>query len=136
MNYTNTCSVCGKEIIGLGNDPRPIVDDKAAWCCDECDSHYVQPAKRMLNYLEKFSKANEVVIKFDGLYLGIKRRFQCWEYWIANDNADYIDEGVYEDSSAPMTTVIKNLMLKFNIVPTDYELLEPDPYYMIEYLYE
>ena len=36
--YTYKCSICGKKIIGLGNDPRPIRDNKNDLCCDECDS--------------------------------------------------------------------------------------------------
>lgn len=40
MANTDTfrCSICGKGIKGLGNDPRPIRDNKNDLCCDECDS--------------------------------------------------------------------------------------------------
>ena len=133
-NTTYKCSICGKGIVGLGNDPRPIRDSKDDLCCDECEVQYVQPPKRLFDYLNRFATRNDVVLRFDGYYIGVKRRFGCWEYWIADDNEDNIEQGVYEDDFAPITQVVKELMEKHHIPPAGFELLEPDPYYMMEYI--
>ena len=39
----NNCCICGKEIIGFGNDPWPIKD--SGCCCDECNSEFVIQAR-------------------------------------------------------------------------------------------
>lgn len=31
------CCLCDKEFEGFGNNPYPLVDDKNAYCCDECN---------------------------------------------------------------------------------------------------
>ena len=86
----------------------------------------------MLNiYLKKIACVKEVVIRFDGFYIGIKRRFGCWEYWVADDNEDNIEQGVFEDDDAPMTKVIKDLMEKHHISPNGFEILEPDLAYFM-----
>lgn len=36
-------TVCGKEIIGFGNNPWPVKD--SGCCCDECNSRVVIPAR-------------------------------------------------------------------------------------------
>ena len=33
------CCICGKEIIGFGNNPWPVKD--SGCCCDECNSTVV-----------------------------------------------------------------------------------------------
>ena len=130
------CSICGKPIMGLGNDPRPIKEDKNDCCCDECDKTYVQPTRRMFDYLNTFARGNDVVLGFDGFYLGVRRRLDCWEYWVSDYQSEgNIDEGVYDDSFAPLTQVIKDLMDKHHLSPDTFELLEPDPYEMFEYVY-
>ena len=129
--YTYKCSICGKETTGFGNDPRPIIDNESERCCDDCNNNYVIPMKILNIYLKKIASVKEVVIRFDGFYVGIKRRFHCWEYWVADDNEDNIEQGVYDDSFAPMTKVIKDLMEKYHISPSGFELLEPDPYYLM-----
>ena len=135
-NNSLTCSICGKPIIGLGNDPRPIRENKYDLCCDECDTQYVQPTRRMFSYLNTYVRGNDVVLGFNGIYLGVRRRFDCWEYWISKNYwEDNIDEGVYDDSFAPLTQVIKDLMDKHHLSPSRFELLEPDPYEMFEYVY-
>lgn len=130
------CSICGNPITGLGNDPRPIKEDRSALCCDKCDNQYVQPTRRLFDYLNTYAGTNDVVLRFDGFYMGVRRRFDCWEYWISEDHSeDNIDEGVFDDSFAPLTQVIKELMDKNHISPSEFELLEPDPYTMFEYVY-
>ena len=37
------CCICGKEIIGFGNNPWPIKD--SGCCCDECNSTVVIQAR-------------------------------------------------------------------------------------------
>lgn len=39
------CCICGKKIVGYGNNPYPVVDDDEARCCDECNSNYVIVAR-------------------------------------------------------------------------------------------
>ena len=39
------CCICGKKIVGYGNNPYPVVDDDEARCCDECNSKYVIVAR-------------------------------------------------------------------------------------------
>lgn len=39
------CCICGKEVIGWGNDPWPVVMDEGAKCCDECDMTVVLGAR-------------------------------------------------------------------------------------------
>ena len=134
--YTYKCSICGKPIKGLGNDPRPIRENKDDWCCDECDKAYVQPTRRLFDCLNTFARNNDVILRFADYYMGVRRRFDCWEYWISKDySEDNIDEGVFDDSFAPLTQVIKDLLDKHHISPSGFELLEPDPYEMIEYVY-
>lgn len=44
-----TCCLCGKEIEGFGNDPRPVMEafGTEGWnvCCDECNVKRVIPAR-------------------------------------------------------------------------------------------
>ena len=130
------CSICGKPILGLGNDPRPIRENKNDLCCDKCDSQYVQPTRRLFEYLNTYARGNDVIIRFHEYYMGVRRRFDCWEYWVSKDyREDNIDEGVFDDSFAPLTQVIKDLLDKHHISPSGFELLEPDPYEMFEYVY-
>ena len=37
------CCICGKEFIGYGNDPWPVVDEGE--CCDTCNINIVLPAR-------------------------------------------------------------------------------------------
>lgn len=37
------CCICGKEIIGFGNNPWPVKD--SGCCCDKCNSEFVIPAR-------------------------------------------------------------------------------------------
>jgi|GEM_PF-913033 len=39
------CCFCGKEITGWGNNPWPVITEKDAECCDECNINYVIPAR-------------------------------------------------------------------------------------------
>jgi len=37
-----TCSICGKEIYGYGNNAEPV---KSGYCCDECNQKIVIPKR-------------------------------------------------------------------------------------------
>ena len=54
------CCICGKEIVGFGNNPYPLRDayDDTSRCCDECNWDAVLPA-RLLNL--KRNKKVEVI---------------------------------------------------------------------------
>ena len=39
------CCICGREFVGWGNNPWPVVKDEDAECCDDCDNVYVIPAR-------------------------------------------------------------------------------------------
>ena len=32
------CCICGKDCVGFGNNPYPIVKSHRAKCCDECNA--------------------------------------------------------------------------------------------------
>ena len=42
------CCLCGKEFVGFGNNPYPLVeeDDWGPQCCDECTATKVIPAQQ------------------------------------------------------------------------------------------
>lgn len=42
------CCFCGKEFLGYGNDPRPIViaGEELPRCCDECNAKIVIPTRQ------------------------------------------------------------------------------------------
>lgn len=57
------CCICGKEIVGLGNNPDPLTKEDGSYfdlekerCCDECNEKYVVPARlaQLLNNKEDF----------------------------------------------------------------------------------
>ena len=35
------CCICGKEIIGFGNNPYPTVKTPGVRCCDDCNNKFV-----------------------------------------------------------------------------------------------
>lgn len=41
------CNLCGKEIVGFGNNPYPLCndDDFESRCCDDCNNNYVIGAR-------------------------------------------------------------------------------------------
>ena len=39
------CCICGKEFVGWGNNPYPVVKDEDARCCDDCNMEFVIPAR-------------------------------------------------------------------------------------------
>lgn len=49
------CCICGKEIIGFGNNPWPVKD--SGYCCDECNSTVVIRAR--IEMLVKGENKNE-----------------------------------------------------------------------------
>lgn len=42
---TNICCICGETFTGYGNNPYPVVKDKNARCCDDCNISVVIPAR-------------------------------------------------------------------------------------------
>lgn len=44
------CCICGKKIIGYGNNPWPVVKDEDSVCCDSCNSDVVIPARIKLMF--------------------------------------------------------------------------------------
>lgn len=41
-----TCCICGKEFIGYGNNPYPVVEHPLGnRCCDKCNDEVVIPAR-------------------------------------------------------------------------------------------
>jgi len=40
-----TCSICGSENHGFGNNPAPFKGER---CCDECDDRFVVPTRMCL----------------------------------------------------------------------------------------
>ena len=40
-----TCSLCGKDSVGWGHNPAPLIDDVDARCCDDCNRDRVIPAR-------------------------------------------------------------------------------------------
>lgn len=55
MNSINKykCCICGKEFDGWGNNPWPVVKDKKAECCDDCNWDIVIPARIKVLYGNK-----------------------------------------------------------------------------------
>ena len=51
FNEKHTCCICGKEFVGLGNNPQPIYEEGR--CCDECDTKYVLPSRIFISQLLK-----------------------------------------------------------------------------------
>lgn len=49
------CCICGKEIVGFGNNPWPVKD--SGCCCDECNSRVVIRAR--IEMLVKGENKNE-----------------------------------------------------------------------------
>lgn len=45
MSKKKMCCICGKEIVGWGNNPWPVVKEEDAECCDECNDTKVIPAR-------------------------------------------------------------------------------------------
>lgn len=58
------CCICGKSIVGYGNNPWPITDKGE--CCDECNFKFVLPAR-----LEKVTRTKDAET-FDPIKTAIK----------------------------------------------------------------
>jgi hypothetical protein len=41
-NEVKTCCICKRSFRGWGNNPEPFTGERA---CDDCDAHYVIPAR-------------------------------------------------------------------------------------------
>ena len=39
------CCICGKEFVGYGNNPWPVVKDENARCCNGCNNEKVIAAR-------------------------------------------------------------------------------------------
>lgn len=51
------CCICGKEIKGLGNNPRPVKD--SGRCCDFCNENMVIPKRIETLFKEKTKGDNK-----------------------------------------------------------------------------
>jgi len=63
MNETQTCCWCGKQFVGYGNNPYPLVKDEGARCCDECNEIVIFERIRQItqNKNEKGEDKNESI---------------------------------------------------------------------------
>jgi len=52
-NGEKVCCICGRTFTGWGNNPYPVVTDKDARCCDECDYVVVIPTRVIELYKRK-----------------------------------------------------------------------------------
>jgi hypothetical protein len=61
----NKCSICGKVIIGFGNNPYPLchIEDYKSRCCNDCDK--IVLSARMLMAFKKMNR-EQVQMKFLG----------------------------------------------------------------------
>jgi len=55
MKPVQPCSICGGVIVGMGNNPAPVVNDPGARCCDRCNWETVVP-ERVRRMLERDAK--------------------------------------------------------------------------------
>ena len=63
------CNICGKPIVGYGNNPYPICDTDEERCCDECNNAYVIPARLiMMHRVDKEPEVGDdiIIIKLAG----------------------------------------------------------------------
>ena len=49
MKRNFTCCICGKFVIGYGNEPWPIKDDGE--CCDKCNEKVAEERLAMIGYM-------------------------------------------------------------------------------------
>jgi len=70
------CCICGKEIVGFGNNPDPIPSNITDICCNECNSLYVLPIRvaymktaKLFNGEIVFEKPNGNETKKSDLFL-------------------------------------------------------------------
>lgn len=49
------CCICGKEIIGYGNNAMPVSEGR---CCDECNSDFVIPVR--LSVLTERDRSDQI----------------------------------------------------------------------------
>jgi hypothetical protein len=45
MMPVQACCICGKVFTGHGKDPKPVIIDPGARCCDDCNSRVVLPMR-------------------------------------------------------------------------------------------
>ena len=39
------CCICGKEFMGMGNNPSPVIEGRRKRCCNYCNSNVVIPSR-------------------------------------------------------------------------------------------
>lgn len=61
MNEEHICCWCGKKFTGYGNNPYPLVKDKDARCCDECNQIVIFERIRQLEQNKKGEDKNESI---------------------------------------------------------------------------
>lgn len=50
MKDKHVCCICGKEFVGYGNNPAPVVPYGTGRCCDQCNIDKVIPKRLELIY--------------------------------------------------------------------------------------
>ena len=50
MGNKHICCLCGKEFVGYGNNPEPVVPYDTGRCCDQCNIDKVIPKRLELIY--------------------------------------------------------------------------------------
>lgn len=53
------CCICGKEIVGWGNNPYPASKKVGDRCCDKCNTEIVIPMRIKEAYAKKGDNKNE-----------------------------------------------------------------------------
>ena len=65
------CCICGREIIGIGNNPMPVVTTPGAKCCDTCNSQAVIPTRMdVVEKLDLLFDMNNLIERADRLGYG------------------------------------------------------------------
>lgn len=49
------CCICGRQKLGQGNNPAPIVNDGKSKCCDDCNFNVIVP-RRLYDFQEEAKK--------------------------------------------------------------------------------
>lgn len=57
MKEALKCCLCGKKVVGYGNNPWPLVKDIKSRCCDQCNTTKVVPARISEHFKQVATKA-------------------------------------------------------------------------------
>lgn len=53
------CCFCGREFMGMGNNPAPVMTEKTKRCCNDCNTDIVIP-RRFFDYIKARQEKTEV----------------------------------------------------------------------------